>query len=914
MRARCDALPCAVAITACVLASFFTYSHGTPDTTAMELQIVTARTAELLAGGRGEGPLRQAATLELTRRTRELMAQTFERLEWADPKEAHFNERLNRYLGDVRVLAEAWARPGGALYRDPQVLERALSGLSSGLDHFGADTPRPGNWYYWLIPIPDKLGAIGLLLGGDLPPDLRRRLVESLDHALRDMVLSGANAAWEARNHSYLALLQSDPQRLSRATKRIFATARYSSDSGVREDYSYLFHGHIPYAGAYGAGFAQTVAQFMYLLDGTPWSASPGRRELLANLLLEHFRWFVIAGSWDPLVCGRAYEARRPADGALEAMLYMTGVDHPRRDQIGAAAVALMAEGASPDPRVAGLADALVDLEPRFARGFRYYYTADLGAYASNDYHVSFRQYSRRVQDYEYLTGLGATGWALAYGFTHISRTGRELWEGMSEARPIDAYDWDRLPGTTNRVGAHPDNRSPDQSSFGHSLNFGRGEFSGGAYLGSAPSEENGLEGACLLSEAVAPGDLADGGAAAFILVPTNGDLVAHKSLTFFPGGFVALGSGIRTTAASDERPVQTTVLQWAAGGEAVPLMLPGGLCAELTTEPQILQGIRWCLVDGIGAIFYEPADIWVRRAGRVTTIWLDHGPEPSDGGYAYALLPATSQAEVEAFAAAPPVRPVRRDRAAHAVIDEITGSTAVAFFEAGEAAGMVTDAPAIVYWRSLGDGSALAVQNPLHTTAEMTVTLPLPEDAQLRPVDAEVRRGQPRDGKLTVEVSSALGRIYRAGIGASTGAESIDTRLASLVRQDLTDFYAFRVEAECDAERVILTVHAGAEAIDEGYELSLEGHKGHLLHAFTEEDVVDRPGGEVVRYRWRHGQGLGVAGNDRSADQTDGDFRIVLRTELKMATDYITVPRFSAGGQPSFPADLPRDVNRTPH
>ena len=73
-------------------------------------------------------------------------------------------------------------------------------------------------------------------------PAVRASLEASLTHQLKLMRLSGANAAWEARNHAYLALLQGDSQRLARAADRIFGTVRYSSDGGVREDFSYLFH------------------------------------------------------------------------------------------------------------------------------------------------------------------------------------------------------------------------------------------------------------------------------------------------------------------------------------------------------------------------------------------------------------------------------------------------------------------------------------------------------------------------------------------------------------------------------------------------------------------------------------------------------------------------------------------------
>lgn len=420
---------------------------GTMASLQSDLDIVKARTVELLAGGAGNGPRRTRALASLDERVEALLAKPVVVLTWpAVEDEATLNQHINSQLGSVLSLAEGWASPGGRFVDDPQVLARALASLDNILTLYNADTPRPGNWYYWLIAIPDKLGAIGLLLEPGLPPPLRTRLEASLVFQLRGMNLSGANAAWEARNHAYLALLQQDPERLQRSAQRIFDTVRYSADGGVREDFSYLFHGHIPYAGVYGAGFAETVAQFMFLFDGTRWSASPERRQLLVNLLLEHFRWFVVAGVWDPVVNGRVYDNLRRADGALAAMLFMTRVSHDATAELRGAAAALLRDGTAVHGSVAAFADALVDVAPQPVHGLRYWHTADMGAWADDGYHVSFRQYSRRVQDYEYLNRQGPSGWNFAYGFTHISRTGREWFDGPTETQAVHDIDWDHLP------------------------------------------------------------------------------------------------------------------------------------------------------------------------------------------------------------------------------------------------------------------------------------------------------------------------------------------------------------------------------------------------------------------------------------------------------------------------------------
>ena len=257
--------------------------------------------------------------------------------------------------------------------------------------------------------------------------------------------------------------------------------------------------------------------------------------------------------------------------------------------------------------------------------------------------------------------GVGEEGHQRAAMVDLSDRVRRELFDGEGGRRPVDLYDWDRLPGTTNRIGVHPENPTGNIHTPGYSLNFGRGEFSGGA----------GLE---------------EGGIAGFVLIPTHGDFVAHKSITFFPGGFLALGSGIRSTIAGDPRPVQTTVLQWASADAEESLLLSDGRRPELTDESQRFEDVTWCYIDGIGVAFFEPTGVYARRVDRVTTVWLNHGPQPEEAGYAYVLLPATSAEGIAAFATAPPVRPLQRDLRVHAVADELTGATAAAFFQAGSA------------------------------------------------------------------------------------------------------------------------------------------------------------------------------------------------------------------------------------
>ena len=53
------------------------------------------------------------------------------------------NLRLDRHLAKVRTLAEGWAS-AGRYHGDEGVLNRATIDLANTLDHYHADSPRPG--------------------------------------------------------------------------------------------------------------------------------------------------------------------------------------------------------------------------------------------------------------------------------------------------------------------------------------------------------------------------------------------------------------------------------------------------------------------------------------------------------------------------------------------------------------------------------------------------------------------------------------------------------------------------------------------------------------------------------------------------------------------------------------------------
>ncbi len=110
-----------------------------------DLQSVRQRTAQLLAGGSGDGAYKTRSQAVLDERVEEILTTPMQPLVWSDPQDTQFNQRLDRFLAKTRALTQGWAGQG-RYAGDEQVLTRILAEVDHALDNYNAQTPRPGNW------------------------------------------------------------------------------------------------------------------------------------------------------------------------------------------------------------------------------------------------------------------------------------------------------------------------------------------------------------------------------------------------------------------------------------------------------------------------------------------------------------------------------------------------------------------------------------------------------------------------------------------------------------------------------------------------------------------------------------------------------------------------------------------------
>ncbi len=113
-----------------------------------------------------------------------------------------------------------------------------------------------------------------------------------------------------------------------------------------------------------------------------------------------------------------------------------------------------------------------------------------------------------------------------------------------------------------------------------------------------------------------------------------------------------------------------------------------------------------------------------------VFTAWIDHGNTPSNGRYAYAVLPGANSATLDGYAAANPFTVLSNSPSIQAVRQASSGLTQIAFYEAGSltiAPGftVTVNKPCMLQVRELAGGNVeLAVSEPKQTEAQVKVTV----------------------------------------------------------------------------------------------------------------------------------------------------------------------------------------------
>ncbi|MBN1912100.1 MAG: hypothetical protein JW818_20440 [Pirellulales bacterium] len=656
--------------------------------------------------------LLEGTDLESARRLEETLESdgTWPDIDYTDMHRASW--KLLVHLDRVKQLSQAARRH--AAESDRAAARRAAV---SALGHWLDKDYRNPNWWHNQIGAPDRVAAIMLLLGNDLPSDRREACLKILRRAKLGWK-TGQNLIWVARITAARAVLQKDLALAEKMFARLADEIAVTDCEGLQADFSFHQHGPCLYNHGYGAGFAVDSSRIATQVQGTRFAFSPDKIRLISSLILDGSQWMARGPTSDMGAEGRAITRQnQTATYLTQAATNMLALPTGREDEFRALVARISGQSGTP----------LV--------GNRHFWRSDFMVHHRKAYYTSVRMFSKRTVNTDSpCNSEGLLSHHLADGCNYLLRTGRE-YEGI-----FPVWDWQKIPGTTVVQRA---------KLSGSVRRRGGREFVGGVSDGTY-------------------------GLAAFDLV--RDELTARKAWFFFDKEYVCLGAGITCSA---QQPVLTTINQCLLAGDVVAQN--GQHSGVLPRGVHDSNQFQWVHHDRVGYIFPQKARMQLANQKRtgdwrhinhrypdtpvqedVFMLVINHGTAPRDAEYAYLVVPDVSRSDLAKYAERVPVRIVRNTPDCQAAWHRELKQGRVAFYIAGEVTldegiRLAANQPCLVLVRLQNGRWNVSVSDPRNR--ESTVTVELSIGNQQHQMKFALPGGQMAGKSVTQSAGASLRR-----------------------------------------------------------------------------------------------------------------------------------------------------------
>lgn len=511
----------------------------------------------------------------------------------------YWNEAFNSggkktpHLTKIAKLAKAYVTSPGIYFQNEEVYDAITKGLNWWVDKNLEDK----NWWHRIIGYPKTLMISLVLMSDDMKSydkEIYQKCIDYLKYSWsipKQRAQEGANGTDICQFTFAAAVLSEDEVLLKEVMDKVnslIKIARAPKEEGIQEDFSYTQHngsGRQLYLATYGREYVSGILYFMRYTQGTPFWLAPEKVDIFEKLFLEGLQWTWYKGEIDVNQYGRGLLRKSSAPSYIAATEDMASFSTPREEELKEMISVLKGNKKLIGNKMFPRTDYMIHRTEEAMMTTRMTSTRTVGNEAGNN---------EGMQNYH--TGDGAN---------YIKVHGDEY-------NPIFAgWNWKRIPGTTI-VSDDQKMPAPMWGAKGQGGNDYAGGVSDGKY-----------------------------GAAAFIYEKDG--LKAHKSWFYFDKFFVALGSGITTQR--EDAPVITTINQTLHQGKVVTQSetLKGQSKGTFTKLWHYDTG--YALEEGQSA----DAEIWKgnyssKNKGKqeeILLLTLNHGIQPQNGQYAYAVYPA---------------------------------------------------------------------------------------------------------------------------------------------------------------------------------------------------------------------------------------------------------------------------------
>lgn len=695
---------------------------------------------------------------------------------WGDAPPVESME-LGRQYGGLRVLARAWATCGCEFYQNEEIKTAVIEGVEWMYQHMygkaemeerGWRSAHAFNWYYWFCDAPDFLCDIFYCLEDCFTLEERRKYLECFEWCStfmrywfrRDAALSriwtGTKVGIACENPDWMYGEYVDFDML---------LGLGETEEGPRVDYVQWTHG-MPYNNAYGVLNLDRVLYVASTLAGTPVEFLNPKQYNQFMLIKYMFEAAMHKGQAFMMFRGRQTASTEGGTGGaiIGHAMQMYGMFGEDEDKY----LAKFLKRNTDNPlakrgvknivsiETSRIVDSILKDETLKVGDYEYahaWFTGDRAAQHRNNYAIGIAMSSKREPAWECINSANKTGWhtgdGATYLYTDYDRNQFDVDNFIVKNLDL-AY---RVPGTTE------DSRERVARSIWSKYDY-RGMKS---YAGSMQIEDKYILAAMDFESYnydgpdEKPDDSDYGGSPP----PHKNDLRAKKAWFCFDDEIVCLGAGITSTMDS---PVHTTVEHKRIVTDELGIYIDGEGKMPAEKFEKLNTGATFALMEGhAGYAFPWGGEVYARRYTSESAnnqdffeLGLEHGKNPTDASYAYAILPYASTEKVDAYAKNPEVEIISNTEKVQAVLEKGLNIKCYAFHAAADLAGVMVDAPCLVTMTR----DTLSVSDPTRELEKLTVTVWRDLEITAKAPNMEVLM---RGGRtiITIDLKGANGRRY---------------------------------------------------------------------------------------------------------------------------------------------------------
>lgn len=570
------------------------------------------------------------------------------------------------------IMAQAYSISGGFLYKNEQMKNDLIEALDWMHDNrYNTGIREFDNWWDWEIGTPSKLNDIIVLLYDQLGAERIKRYTGVIRYFVPDPKVcaqqmypfesTAANRVSMCKVAALSGILEKDASRVAEASSALEPVFEYVTEGdGFYRDGSFIQHGKFAYTGGYGMGLMSGLGEMIYMLGGSGWAVPA--QDILFDWFYDSFIPFTYEGLMMDCVTGRNasrdYNQTYCAAALFDIVVMLSEIaPAQKRDGLREIAATWLEQdrlgviysqaGMFALSKISGLLG--VQTQARVG-SHKQFPAMDRVVHHREDYAFAISMSSERTYNYESILNENLRGWHSADGMTYLY--------DEDYAHYTDGFwatvDAARLPGTT--VEQRPRANAENASKPG-----------GGAQVGGV--------------------SLDSFGAACMELAPAGSGLLAKKAWFMFDDEIVALGADIKDNS-----------------GNMVETVIDN----RMTTDEQVFsQGESWAHISGkdnaAGIGYYIPVKrgmkaVREKRSGawsdinaacsqtvlnrEYVTMWFEHGNNPVNGSYTYALLPGKTQEQTEQYAQAPAFEILENSAYAQAAVQKELGVKGVVFWK----------------------------------------------------------------------------------------------------------------------------------------------------------------------------------------------------------------------------------------